>query len=248
MPKPDLIDAVPAVYRQPAPHEYILRPLSLRRDPAFGGPAETLEARAAIAAVTGLVLALERSKKAAESAVSWRDYRVGACAAMVDFEHGLLAYFGGYNVKPAQAGGLNLHAEQVCLAKGRYNGLNRALGIAILADPADADANPHRTPTLCPCSRCITMFEDAPEVDERLLILGANEDLSVCELYTFGQIRNQGAERELLHPKPFSLRSEADLETFDHDIKPQLVMPIYELYGISHPYGYDASGLPIGHA
>ena len=50
------------------------------------------------------------------------------------------------------------------------------MGIAIYADPNDEDANPNGLMTLRPGIRCVTMFECAPEVDKRTIILGVNPD------------------------------------------------------------------------
>lgn len=227
----DLLESVPPVYLQLAAHERVLYSPTLAGE-LYDWPPEIIEAQTAIGALTGLVNAAYRARQANELALSWRNYRVGASAYMCNFQTGYFGYLDGFNVKP-QSGqeGLNLHAEQIAVAKGRLKGLNRLMGIAVYADPFNDDANPNKNITLRVCSRCVGMFEIAPEVDERTLILGTNPDFTKCELYTFGSLLvPEGTEQELLVPEPFALATEDDLEYYDRRIQPYLVKPILEMY------------------
>lgn len=231
----NLIDQVPELFAQLTKHEYIFESPSLRGD-LYTGPAETLEARTAIGALTGLVHGANRAELASQNAVSWRNFNVGASASMCNFKTGRMGFLDGYNVKPKEnSSSLNLHAEQIVLRKGRDNGLDRMVGIAVYADAVDDNANPYNTATLRVCGRCVTMFATAPEVDDRTIILGTNLDMSMCELYTFGALKsarleNNALTHDLLVPESFSLQSEEDLEQYDREIKPKLVSTIYNLY------------------
>ena len=231
----DLIAEVPPEYARLDSYEFTFYSPSLAGD-LYTGPEETLEARTTIGAMTGLVNAIYRAQKSSSYARSWRGYNVGASAAMCNFENGQMGYLDGYNVKPEEGSiGLNLHAEQIAIAKGRLAGLNRVLAIAVYANPDNEDANPYANPTLRPCGRCVDMFKTTPEVDDRTLVMGANLDFSVCEMYTFGALRKAVVENgkyvhETLVNGPFRLQTEEDLEYYDRNIKTTLVLPIMSMY------------------
>lgn len=228
---PDLIANVPQRYLQPLRIDRIVYSPSLRGE-VWTGPPVTLAARTTIAALTGLVFAAQQAIHARSLAESWRDYKVGATAAMVDFDTGSLGYLSGYNVKPSQNdSATNLHAEQVAVAKGHLYGLTRLVGIAINADPQCSDANPLSLPTLRPCKRCVDMLEAAPEVDERTLVLGTAPDLGICEIYPFGSLTGATRPDDPFSLTPFSLKTEGDLETYDNVIQPQLIGAINDMYG-----------------
>lgn len=72
------------------------------------------------------------------------------------------------------------------------------------------------------------MFVRAQEVYEKTLILGANPAWDVCELYTVGHLMTP--DKEPLLEGPFSLRSEADLEYYDRNVKIELHPKITSLY------------------
>ncbi len=226
----DLINDVSNSFRELTIHDRIGYSPSIGADIDTGSK-DTLKARVAIAALTGLVFAAERARNAATLAQSWRNFNVGATAAMYNYSTGRFGYLDGYNVKPSKEGGLNLHAEQIALSKGRSNSLNRLVGIAIYADPNDEDSNPNRLNTLPPCDRCINMMTSAPEVDDRTLILGTNQDLSLCELYTFGSLT--GKESAFFKLPAFSLKNDSDLEIYDKEIQPIAMSKIFRLFGLT---------------
>ncbi len=233
----DLISEVPKTFLGLSEKENIIFSPSLAGE-LYTGPPETLEARTAIATLTGLVHAAYRAKNAADLALSWRNYNVGASAVMCNFEKGYIGYLDGYNVKPSPGDSeINLHAEQVAIAKGRMRGLNRVMGIAVFADPDNDDANPLGTETLRPCGRCTEMFQVTPEVDERTLVLGTNLNFTKCELYTVGALQKaQTEDNKLIHDKlvsdPFPLAAEEDFDYYDRCLKPHLTMAVFALYGI----------------
>ncbi len=227
----DLIDQVPPVFLQLSDYEHIVTSPSLTGE-LYTGSLETAEARMTLGALPKLVHAIDRAKSNSILAQSWRNYNVGSSAVMCNFETGRVGFLDGYNIKPSEGDGyLNLHAEQIAIAKGRYNGLNKVIGITVYADPINDDANPNGHPTLQPCMRCTDMFEEIPEVDEKTLVLGSNLDLSVCELYTVGSLFSPGTPK--LVDKTFSLQKAEDLQHFDREINPYLVHPIFSMFGVS---------------
>lgn len=224
----DIVDEVPDAFRTLHTNEYVFTSPTLRGE-VYSGPAETLEARTAIGALTKLVHAADRAKNRSDLALSWRDYKVGASAVMCNFETGQMGFLDGYNVKPETGNSsLNLHAEQVAIAKGRSQGLNRVIGISVYADPNDDDANPYGYATLRPCNRCVQMFADIPEVGPNTLVLGVSPDLTVCELYNVDSLIT--ADKPFLVSKPFSLKSEEDLNYYDRVIQPQLILPLMKMF------------------
>lgn len=228
MKKIDLVEDVPEAFLGLSEREHILFSPSIRGE-LITGSTETLIARTAVAAVVGLVHAAYKAQESSYQALSWRDFNVGSSAAMYNFETGYFGYLDGYNVKPESGkSSLNLHAEQISLAKGRRYGLDRMLGIAVYADPTDDDANPDQYPTLRPCSRCVGMFQDAKEVDNNLLILGTNQDFSNCEIYTLGSMTED--KNEILTDIIFPLQNEEDLDLFDHEIIPSLICKVMNIY------------------
>jgi cytidine deaminase len=224
----DIIDEVPRSFLALQADEHVFNSPTLRGE-VYSGPPGTLEARTAIGALTKLVHAADRAKENSTLALSWRSYNVGSSAIMCNFETGQMGFFSGFNVKPDKGqSSLNLHAEQVAIAKGRAQGLNKVVGISVYADPNDTDANPNEHATLRPCNRCVQMFVDIPEVNDTTLVLGTNTDLSVCELYSAGSLVDQDKPR--LVEEPFALQTESDLEYYDRVIQPQLILPILNLY------------------
>lgn len=128
----DLIGEVPAAFLQISEAERPFYSPSLSGE-LQTGPIETLEARVAVAALTNLILAITKSADAYHQALSWRDFKVGSTAIMTNLEQGTMAYVDGFNVKPDSGKvGLNIHAEQMAISKGRRLGLSRVLVLVFL--------------------------------------------------------------------------------------------------------------------
>lgn len=230
----DLINAVPAAYTVCDPTEQPIQSLSLaalrRQDYP---PAEFLVACQSLPTLAGT---LNKAQEALALARSHREYLVGAIAVMFNLDRGEMAILKGYNIKPLKGdGGDNLHAEQIAIAKGRRLGLDILAAISVIADPDDADANPRKLPTLPPCPRCTNMFDTAPEVSENTIVLGANLDLTVCELYSVGHLYNPYDEEDnpagvkKIVDGTFALQTDADLDYFDHDIAAPSLKLIHDM-------------------
>lgn len=228
MPKPgELIDSVPHIYTSLTESDALFYSPSISGE-LYTGPVETRDARLAIGALTNLVNAATRASNKAEQALSWRNYNVGSTSIMVNFDTGMMGYLDGCNIKPSAGDSdLNIHAEQMAISKGRRAGLTKAVGIAVFADPNNADANPAERPTLAPCGRCTDMFSVIPEIEDTTLILGTNQNFTTCELYTFGEM---SGKIEPLLERTFSLETDYDLEIYDREIKPGLVPQILNMF------------------
>lgn len=224
----DLIDQVPNAYKvlSPAEQPYFYPSLTIKdTDPTF-----PLSFRIASQAIINLAATLNRAQQATELARSHRDYRVGAVAVMYNLDEAIMAVLKGYNIKPDKgSGGDNFHAEQIAIAKGRSLGLDNLAAISVIADPDDEDANPRNLPTLPPCTRCVGMFKEEPEVTPTTTVLGSNLDLKVCELYDVAHLynpydaaHNPSGVRKLVE-RTFSLATLQDMDTFDHDIAPYVI-------------------------
>lgn len=219
----DLIDAVPSAYTVCDPTEQPIQSFSLTalRQQVYP-PAEFLIACQSLPTLAGT---LNKAQEALILARSHREYLVGAVAVMFNLERGEMAILKGFNIKPQKGSvGDNLHAEQIAIAKGRRLGLNMLAAISVIADPDDLDANPSKHPTLPPCTRCTEMFKTAPEVSEKTIVLGANLDSTICELYTVGHLYNPYNAEDNPHgvkkivDGTFALQTDADLDYFDDAI------------------------------
>ncbi len=144
----------------------------------------------AIGAINGLIAQIRKAKSAAGMAWSWRGYRVGAAGIAFDFERRIYGSFVGANIKPAQDSPMNIHAEQMVIAKARFHKLPSIIALAVWGDPNDTDSNPNGAKTRRPCLRCDHMFIEEPEVSDRTLILSSNQDFTACEFYTVRELHD----------------------------------------------------------
>lgn len=177
-------------------------------------------------------LMVEISQRARDTAFSWRNYDVGAAVVGFNFWKRELGIMSGANYKPQRGGGLNLHAEQVAIRKAREAQLGFISGLMIQADPNDNDANPRSLPTLPPCGRCDMMIRGVDEIMGDTLVMTANPDASVCEMYFVDEVHDYYAVPEGRKPKRisdgvpvFSAKDYEDLKFFNHEILTHYVLP-----------------------
>jgi cytidine deaminase len=162
-------------------------------------------------ALNQLVLMSRRAATAVGHAYSWRDFAVGAVGFAMDPEEQRFGLFTGFNVKSSQDGVINIHAEQMVLAKARHHGFGRLDALGVLGDPQPDQQSGHQSLTLCPCGLCRTMLAEAPEVNNRMPIFGTTPDLSVCELYSLERLEafHAGEIEELSIITPFTVTDDA---------------------------------------
>jgi cytidine deaminase len=226
----DLLSEVPAVYLQSHKLDHYIPLLSRELKPEGYDPALI-----ALASLNTFVALTRAAAKSSEIALSWRNYKVGAAVLAYNLGTPAMGTFIGANIKPQPAGGLNLHAEQIALAKARINNLNHIFGISIWGDPADLDANPSHSPTRIPCRRCDKMFSELPEVKPETLIVSSNVDLTVCELYTVEELRRYYQNPEAHGPVSdmpcYSLADDMDDTEYEETVfVPHLLPKIIDLY------------------
>lgn len=226
----DLLTAVPEVFLG----KHVLD----RRTPLLGRefkPEGYDPALVAIASINNLIWLIRAAQQTAPQALSWRDYKVGSAVLAYDFETPAMGITVGMNIKPDQDGSINLHAEQLALAKARRMKLNHVMAIAVWGDPTDANANPSGESTLRPCRRCDDMLRAIPEVKTETLILSGNSDLSVCELYTAMELQtfysSPEAQGNISSIPYYSLAENMDDDAYTTDIfLPHLLPKVRSLY------------------
>lgn len=189
----------------------------------------------ALASLNNFVALIRSAAKSSEIAMSWRNYIVGAAVLAYNLDTPAMGTMVGGNIKPEQTGGLNLHAEQIALAKASNNNLDYIFGIAVWGDPTDLDANPNHSPTRTPCRRCDKMFSELPEVKPDTLIVSSNADLSVCELYTVEELKRYYQNPEAFGPISdmpcYSLADDMDDTAYEETVFiPHLLPKIIDLY------------------
>jgi cytidine deaminase len=125
-------------------------------------------------------------RSAAEKAVSYRDFKVGASACAIDDEGLRMGYFFGANYKPTPQSG-KYCAELDVVNKARQAQFNRIVALAVFGPSEFADVDPLPSPTLHPCSVCRDMLQNDPLFDDDLLIITTNKE-GATELFTRNEL------------------------------------------------------------
>src|SRR5687768_14678056 len=151
-------------------------------------PEEYDPALVTLSSLTNLVYLIRAAKQASAKASSWRDFNVGAAAMAYDLSRGRIGFLLGYNFKPVNPGEVNIHAEQIVIAKARYHGLDRIFSMAVWGKEQPDQQSDILSATLHPCGRCREMMRtEAPEITPETVILSGNADFSVCEIFTLSE-------------------------------------------------------------
>lgn len=237
----DLVEAVPEIFLERGPRDVIVE-----RIPKIYRPEGYDPAQIGLTSINQLIYLIRASAAESAKAVSWRDYRVGAAAVSFNFDTHVTSVMTGSNVKPEENGGLNLHAEQISLAKVRRFQLGEVIAMAVWGDPTDLDANPNQEPTLRFCRRCSDMFDSAPEITDKTILLSGNRDFSKCELYTADELgdyyKDPGAVGLISDTPPFSLADDMDDDRYTQEVLVPYFLPkIASLYPDS-PFGRSFLG------
>ena len=140
---------------------------------------------------------VDRAREAAEKfAISYRGFKVG-CAVLA-YSHkialatgvGVAGYkvFIGYNIKPQEGEGPNIHAEEIALFAAREEGYDTIIAITIVGETQADQQSGLITPNLHICGRCRLLLSSMPEVKNATIILLAHFNDGICEIMEFEEL------------------------------------------------------------
>ena len=177
-------------YMDNYPDKYLLESKSDAELPYIIPPNSAGEV--AVASITNLVYMIRLSREAGmKHAQSWREFKVGAAVigCAIESEEKKWGIFTGANIKPAEVTDINIHAEQMALAKLRRAGMTWVPAMAVWGETQEDHQSGISSLTLHPCGRCRGMFVDeVPEIDHRTTILSGNADASINEIYSLEEL------------------------------------------------------------
>lgn len=134
---------------------------------------------------------IERARKVAENAASYRGFKVG-CALLARRPKGETT-LGHYkiitaaNVKPLRDGP-KACAEQTALAYAHSNGFEHAVVIVIAGEPQADEKSGLETSTLHPCWQCRVLMKTLPLVTDETLIITIRNHAGEMEEHTFKEL------------------------------------------------------------
>lgn len=145
------------------------------------------------------------------SAVSHRDFFVAAGALAVRGEHDV-GWMYGYNIKPDLSETINIHAEDVVLAKAKYHGYEKIAMLAVVGQPQEDHYSGKHPATLHPCGRCRPMLANDSLMSRNSGVVTATPDGTAIE---FGTLQNYlDYYDEAVESGPTLSRFDAPLEHF----------------------------------
>ncbi len=240
------LEDVPESYMQPTVHDIITWLPGEQYDPAL----------IALNGPSLFALLTQRAAESAGRAVSWRNFKVGAAALAVDLVDMRMGTLTGMNIKPAEDSPVNIHAEQVVLAKARSLRMTRVICLSVWGEPQADSSSGILSSTLHPCGLCRHMLcsPDIPEVTEQTLIMSGNGNFSNCEIYTPPELveyhEARSDQRKPLLAVSLSNETLHDRAADEH-LTFQYLRKWAEVYPATHPapllngwYAAGAPGLP----
>lgn len=134
---------------------------------------------------------IERARKVAEMASSYRDFKVG-CAILVWRPEGqtTLDHYSiltAANVKP-RPDGPKACAEQTVVCYAMSNGWTRVIAMAVAGEPQADEKSGLTPPTLHPCWLCRTLLKSLPIVSDDTIVLTAHNHAGTVEDHTFKEV------------------------------------------------------------
>jgi cytidine deaminase len=147
-------------------------------------------------------------------AQSYRGFGVGAGAWAVAAGQ----RFGrvlGYNIKIDETDAVNIHGEDLVVAKAEECGYDEISVLAVVAPTQEDHASGVCAPTLGPCGRCRPMLAKHRLITERTLLATATPDFKAIELTTL-----EGLQRRHDHD------DSSDITTFLFDETPPVFGPL----------------------
>ena len=138
---------------------------------------------------TALRALLVAREAALGQAVSWRSFNVGALAVGVSL-NGMVSWNTGYNLKPSETSDVNIHAEDIALAKINRTPTNAVALLALSGLPLEDRESGVKPKTLHPCQQCRTMLEEHSSFDHSVPIVSATPDGTAI---SYGTLRDYQA-------------------------------------------------------
>lgn len=121
-------------------------------------------------------------KAAADRAISWRNFRVGAAVFAFDGKDGRAGFFFGANYKPRQDSTDLYCAEPDAIGKAVDRGFEIIPALAVVGPATPGEVNEHESPTLHPCDKCRNMLSDSPLISEEHTVVVTANDQGDIEL------------------------------------------------------------------
>jgi hypothetical protein len=142
------------------------------------------------------VVGLHRAQATLHRAVSYRNFRVSACAITLLDEDLTVSYIHGHNKTPKQDGSVSLHAEDNVLEQVTQLARNDISVISVVGDVQLDDVTGLKAPTLLPCYKnCLPKLENSPRVNPATLIVSSTVDLKTVQYYDVETLRRSYESR-----------------------------------------------------
>lgn len=218
------VTEIPELFLRTAPEDRFIGPLHLARG------AEDIFLNSGLLSFLG-----RTAKEAANAALSWRHFKVGAMLLAWSTETHSLGLVTGTNVKQREDDdGLNIHAETMALAKARRHSLDQALALMVWGEPQSDQQSGKLSRTLHPCGLCRNMLNTAPEITPQTLLVSSNQDFTVCELFTIDELQTYHASGEVEGAEPLNF-SLADNQLSDEVYDTSLSITLAAKWRQLHP-------------
>ncbi len=181
-------------------------------------PPELTEWQVSWSAINNLVFLIRSAEVAGAQAASWRDKRVGAAAYCMDRDNSRNGIVGGYNVRTHNGVEMNIHAEEMGIARAEYKGFTDIAALTVWGEPEFDEILGETPTTLLPCRLCLDFMKKSPLITNRTAILSGNSDFSTCQLYGLEDLEKYYDPNRPDEPKMQRMNLRRDvLENRDYD-------------------------------
>ncbi len=161
--------------------------------------------------VLSLLVQTAEFRKIAKS--SYRNFHVSAGAMAI--KGARIGRVLGYNIKLDETDLVNIHAEDLVLAKASDYGFDKISVLAVIGPTQEDHASGRHTPTLHPCGRCRERLRESPLISDDTLIVTAKPDFTAIELATLGDIE-----------KVHETNDSSGIESYSFGATPQVFSPL----------------------
>ena len=141
---------------------------------------------------------------------SYRDFKVAAGAFAIG--EGTVGRVLGFNAKFDATDRVNIHAEDLVVAKAQEAGFDAISVLAVIGPTQEDHASGKSMPTLHPCGRCRDRLSDNDLMKNDTLVVMARPDFTAIEVGSMEQIRTAHSGGE-------------QLQMFTYDTTPEVFIP-----------------------